>query len=72
MIITIANQKGGVGKSTIAQSLAGGLNRLQGDRSLVIDLDPQGNLTYISGFEPREIEQLKLICRREICRTIKN
>lgn len=57
MIITIANQKGGVGKSTIAQSLAGGLNRLQGDRSLVIDLDPQGNLTYISGFEPREIEQ---------------
>lgn len=40
-IITVANQKGGAGKTTVAMQLAGTLGR-QGHRVLVIDADPQG------------------------------
>lgn len=44
-VISVANQKGGVGKSTIAQILGNAL-RHKGNRVLFIDLDQQGNLTY--------------------------
>lgn len=47
-IITVTNQKGGAGKTTTAATLAAGLS-LKGYKALLIDLDPQGNLTYTAG-----------------------
>lgn len=48
MIITVSNQKGGVGKTTTAAALAAGISRA-GKKVLCIDLDPQGNLGFCMG-----------------------
>jgi chromosome partitioning protein len=55
-VIVFANQKGGVAKTTTTLNLAVAFKE-QGFRVLVIDLDPQGNLTMSQGMNPDSIER---------------
>jgi chromosome partitioning protein len=55
-VIVLANQKGGVAKTTTTLNLGVALHE-KGHRVLVIDLDPQGNLTMSQGMNPDAIER---------------
>jgi chromosome partitioning protein len=55
-LIAISNEKGGVAKTTTALSLGAALAEI-GKKVLLIDLDPQANLTLAMGFEPGKVER---------------
>ncbi len=67
-VICVANQKGGVGKTTTAAALAQGLSE-HGKRVLLVDWDPQGSLTISMGFDP---EDLTLTAYDVLLTTIQN
>lgn len=73
VIITVSNQKGGVGKTTTSAALVTGLS-LAGKNVLGVDLDPQGNLGFCLGVEPSGPTVLdaltgRLSVREAVCRT---
>lgn len=55
-VISISNQKGGVGKTTTSINLSAGLAR-SGKRVLLVDLDPQGHSTLACGLDPYDLDK---------------
>lgn len=60
MILSFINQKGGAGKTTTALNVGAALTK-KGYRVLLIDLDPQGNLTTAAGFQPQEVAEVPTV-----------
>src|SRR5690554_4130201 len=60
-VYAVANQKGGVGKTTSVYNLGVALADIN-QKVLLIDLDPQASLTFYAGFEPDDIEDTIFKC----------
>jgi chromosome partitioning protein len=64
-VISISNQKGGVGKTTTACAVAAGLKK-RGYRVLAIDLDPQGNLGFSIGADTETSASIYQVLKGEV------
>ena len=60
MILSFINQKGGAGKTTTALNVGAALTK-KGYSVLLIDLDPQGNLTTAAGLQPQEVAEIATV-----------
>ena len=69
-IISILNQKGGTGKTTIAVNLGKALSLLK-KKVLLVDFDPQGNLTYSLGITPEKGSMAEVIHGVQTLQTIR-
>lgn len=64
-VLTVTNQKGGVGKTTTAQAICAGLAS-RGFRVLAVDLDPQGNLSASSGANNKDVLTVYNVLKNEV------
>lgn len=71
MIIAIGNQKGGIGKSTTTQAI-GAYYSLKGYKTLLIDLDPQSNLTIATGASREDVLTTYELLNKDIRADVKN
>ena len=60
-VITVINQKGGVGKTTTAHAIGAWLQLKQNKKVLFLDLDQQGNLTYSTGASNSDYNTLEVL-----------